>query len=217
MLCGWHARKANSEAATQPRGSSLRDPGSARGPRGPRPKLRIVCHAGRGTRPAYSVRRPRQTFAMSTRRRKHAPAVHASPDRAPTSRAAWRARALWMAVTFVAAMATGWRLWEGRSGAPAIVRTADQNVLLITIDTLRADTLGCYGGPAATPALDRLAGVGTRYTFAHGHAPLTLVSHASILSGLYPFQHGIHDNSGFRFPASLPTLATMLKAQGVAT
>ncbi len=122
-----------------------------------------------------------------------------------------------MAVTFVAAMATGWRLWEGRSGAPAIVRTADQNVLLITIDTLRADTLGCYGGPAATPALDRLAGVGTRYTFAHGHAPLTLVSHASILSGLYPFQHGIHDNSGFRFPASLPTLATMLKAQGVAT
>src|SRR5258708_10393544 len=151
MLCGWHARKANSEAATQPRGSSLRDPRSPRGPRGPRPKLRIVCHAGRGTRPAYSVRRPRQTFAMSTRRRKHAPAVHASPDRAPTSRATWRARALWIAVTFVAALATAWRLWEGRSGAPAMVRPADQQGRLITCVTLGAVTIGCYGVRSSPP------------------------------------------------------------------
>jgi len=96
-------------------------------------------------------------------------------------------------------------------------RTADQNVLLITIDTLRADALGCYGGPATTPNLDRLAALGVRYDFAHAHAVITLPSHASILTGLYPYQHGIHDNAGFRLPASIPTLGTMLKARGMAT
>ena len=57
--------------------------------------------------------------------------------------------------------------------------TPGQNVLLITIDTLRADALGSYGGPAATPALDRLAREGVRFDFAHAHAVVTLSSHAS--------------------------------------
>src|SRR4051812_25314979 len=65
---------------------------------------------------------------------------------------------------------------------------AGQNVLLITIDTLRADALGSYGGQAATPALDRLAADGVRFDFAHAHAVTTLASHASILTGTYPFQ-----------------------------
>src|ERR671921_739119 len=77
---------------------------------------------------------------------------------------------------------------------------ARQNVLLATIDTLRADALGSYGGPAATPALDRLAAGGIRFEFAHAHAVTTLPSHASILTGTYPFQHGIRDNSGYRLP-----------------
>ena len=81
---------------------------------------------------------------------------------------------------------------------------ARQNVLLITIDTLRADALGCYGGPAATPALDRLAAEGVRFDFAHAHAVVTLTSHASILTGTYPFQHGIRDNSGYRLTAGRP-------------
>src|SRR5216110_477612 len=58
-----------------------------------------------------------------------------------------------------------------------------QNVLLITIDTLRADALGAYGGHAKTPALDSLAASGVRFDFAHAHAVLTLPSHASILTG----------------------------------
>jgi len=123
----------------------------------------------------------------------------------------------WVASALVLVVAASWLAWNRRSARQAIVRTADQNVLLITIDTLRADALGCYGGRAATPAFDRLAEEGTRYTFAHAHAPLTLVSHASILSGLYPFQHGVHDNSGFRFPPSRQTLATRLKALGFST
>src|SRR5947207_6845800 len=86
-----------------------------------------------------------------------------------------------------------------------------QNVLLVTIDTLRADALGSYGGPAATPALDRLARDGVRFDFAHAHAVLTLPSHASILTGQYPFRHGIRDNSGYRLAADMPTIATRLQ------
>jgi arylsulfatase A-like enzyme/Tfp pilus assembly protein PilF len=92
-----------------------------------------------------------------------------------------------------------------------------QNVLLVTIDTLRADALGCYGGPAATPALDRLAREGVRFDFAHAHAVVTLPSHASILTGRYPFEHGLRDNSGYRLPAGSHTAATVLKQGGYAT
>ena len=93
----------------------------------------------------------------------------------------------------------------------------NQNVLLITIDTLRADALGCYGGPAATPALDRLAAEGIRFDFAHAHAVTTLTSHASILTGAYPFQHGIRDNSGYRLTSGARTAATLLQHAGYAT
>ena len=107
-------------------------------------------------------------------------------------------------------------LWFG--GAPPLVeRTADQNVLLVTIDTLRADALGSYGGPAATPNLDRLAAAGVRFEFAHAHAVVTLPSHASILTGVYPFEHGIRDNAGYRLPEDRLTLAAMLRAEGFAT
>ncbi|HVJ27637.1 MAG TPA: alkaline phosphatase family protein, partial [Vicinamibacterales bacterium] len=74
-----------------------------------------------------------------------------------------------------------------------MVRSADQNVLLITIDTLRGDALGSYGGRAATPNLDRLASEGVRFTFAHSHAVMTLPSHSSIMTGRYPFEHGVRD------------------------
>jgi arylsulfatase A-like enzyme/Flp pilus assembly protein TadD len=107
----------------------------------------------------------------------------------------------------------------GCTGSSAVVfeRRADQNVLLITIDTLRADALGSYGGAAATPALDALAARGVRYSFAHAHALVTLPSHASILTGLYPPQHGIRDNSGYRLKTGTPTLAAALKQAGFAT
>jgi len=91
-------------------------------------------------------------------------------------------------------------------------------VLLITVDTLRADALGAYGRrQALTPTLDRLAAGGVRFDKARAHNVVTLPSHANILAGRYPFEHGIRDNGGFRFPASLPTLATLLKARGFRT
>ena len=86
------------------------------------------------------------------------------------------------------------------------------NVLLITIDTLRADRLG----RGFTPALDRLAGGGLAFTQARTPVPLTLPSHATILSGLLPGSHGVRENGTYRF-SSHPTLATILKGQGYTT
>jgi arylsulfatase A-like enzyme/Tfp pilus assembly protein PilF len=104
------------------------------------------------------------------------------------------------------------------SRTPAIRRDATQNVLLITIDTLRADALGSYGNrQVATPWLDRLAAAGARFTEAHASTVVTLPSHANILSGLYPFRHGVRENAGFRFPQQTDTLATLLKARGYRT
>ena len=92
------------------------------------------------------------------------------------------------------------------------------DVLLITIDTLRADALGSYGNAsAATPWMDRLAEAGIRFDDAYTHNVNTLPSHATLLSGLYPHEHGVRDNSGFRFPGDVETLATLLKAQGYRT
>jgi arylsulfatase A-like enzyme/Flp pilus assembly protein TadD len=107
--------------------------------------------------------------------------------------------------------------WGLRSPAFALTVNPDRNILMITIDTLRADALGSYGGRAITPALDRLAARGARFDFAHAHAVVTLPSHASILSGRYPYEHGIRDNTGYRFSADQPTAATRLKALGFAT
>jgi Flp pilus assembly protein TadD len=91
-------------------------------------------------------------------------------------------------------------------------------VLLITVDTLRADAIGAYGNArATTPWIDRLAAAGVRFDSAHAHNVVTLPSHANILSGLYPTDHGVRDNAGFRFPDNVPTLATLLKDRGYAT
>jgi len=107
--------------------------------------------------------------------------------------------------------------WRSRPSRFAFDVSADQNVLLVTIDTLRADALSAYGGSARTPNLDRLASHGVRFTFAHSHTVVTLPSHTSILSGLLPYEHGMRDNSGFRVRPGTPTLATRLKALGFAT
>src|SRR5712691_8485657 len=94
---------------------------------------------------------------------------------------------------------------------------AGSNVLLITIDTLRADRVGAYGNPSGlTPTLDRLAEGGLRFEAAFTPVPMTLPAHASILTGLEPFAHGIRNNTAFRL-GQTPTLATMLKAAGYRT
>ena len=124
-----------------------------------------------------------------------------------------------MALAIVVAIGvalTAW--WRQRSDtAPVFVYSTEQNVLLVTIDTLRGDALGSYGGRAATPNLDRLAHDGLQFTFAHAHAVMTLPSHTSILTGRYPFEHRVRDNAGFRLPDSARTLAEAARERGMAT
>ena len=96
-------------------------------------------------------------------------------------------------------------------------KPAPPNLILITIDTTRPDHLGCYGDRRAeTPHLDALAKEGAIFTQAIAVAPLTLPSHVSILTGLYPPRHGVRDNADFRLPESETTLAEHLKSRGYA-
>ena len=124
----------------------------------------------------------------------------------------------WVATAVLAVLAIIAVVYFRLGGPQADLRRIErQNVLLVTIDTLRADALGAYGGPASTPALDRLAADGVRFEFAHAHAVLTLPSHASILTGEYPHRHGVRENSGYRLPGGARTIATLLKQAGYAT
>jgi arylsulfatase A-like enzyme/tetratricopeptide (TPR) repeat protein len=92
------------------------------------------------------------------------------------------------------------------------------NLVLVTMDTTRADHLGCYGDArASTPTLDGLAREGVIFGQVIAVAPLTLPSHASLLTGLYPPRHGVRDNADFRLPETETTLAEHLKGQGYAT
>jgi tetratricopeptide (TPR) repeat protein len=101
--------------------------------------------------------------------------------------------------------------------APASGRAASPppDVVLLTIDTLRADRLGCYGDPAArTPALDRLARRGQQYRNCVSHCPLTLPSHTSIFSGLVPSESGVRNNGTYHVDDEVPLLAEVLASRG---
>src|SRR5258707_2435857 len=119
----------------------------------------------------------------------------------------------------IVAVAAGAWLFLARRTAPLESGSCRGcNVLLITIDTLRVDRVGAFGGPPGlTPNLDRLAAEGLRLTRAYSAAPLTLPSHASILTGMSPPAHGVRTNGLFRLGADVPTIATLLKSAGYRT
>jgi arylsulfatase A-like enzyme/Tfp pilus assembly protein PilF len=94
----------------------------------------------------------------------------------------------------------------------------DVSLVVLTLDTLRADHLGCYGaGNVATPSLDALAASGIVFENASATVPLTLPSHATIFTGLNPPRHGVRDNGGFFLGDEATTLAERLKAGGWTT
>ena len=120
----------------------------------------------------------------------------------------------------IVAVVSKWGGERGTSGplgvAPGVL--AGWNVLLVSIDTLRADRVGCYGhAEAATPTLDALAAGGVRCNYAIAPVPVTLPSHASLLTGLNPHRHGARSNGVFRVEAEQVTLAELLKARGYRT
>ncbi|MBI2838629.1 MAG: sulfatase-like hydrolase/transferase [Acidobacteria bacterium] len=110
--------------------------------------------------------------------------------------------------------AVGWVALRHVPGKPC----QRPNIVLITIDTLRADHLGCYGRVGAiTPTIDEAATQGMRFQHAFAHVPLTLPSHASILTGQLPSQHGVRDNGAFRLSADSPVVSAILAGAGYRT
>jgi arylsulfatase A-like enzyme/tetratricopeptide (TPR) repeat protein len=104
-----------------------------------------------------------------------------------------------------------------QSGERAIGRKG-QNVLLVTIDTLRPDHLGAYGyREGRTPRLDALAREGVVFDDVTSQVPVTLPSHASLLTGMVPPTHGVRDNTYFRLDDSATTLAEVMRAHGYET
>jgi len=101
---------------------------------------------------------------------------------------------------------------------PAGVRPGDLNLLLVTLDTTRADRIHAYGfDEVETPNLDRLAREGVLFEQAVSPAPLTLPAHSSIFTGKYPPAHGVRDNGGFFLDERETTLAERLQSGGFTT
>lgn len=123
-----------------------------------------------------------------------------------------RRRGLWLGIVLVPLIAGGLWAWREHS------LSRRPNVLLITLDTTRSDRLGCYGYQlASTPTLDALAAEGVLFERAYTPAPLTLPSHTSMFTGLYPPEHGLITNGRGRLDASVPTLAESLQRAGYDT
>jgi arylsulfatase A-like enzyme/Tfp pilus assembly protein PilF len=98
-----------------------------------------------------------------------------------------------------------------------VPQPAARNLVVVTVDTLRADRVGAYGyARAKTPAMDALAARGVRFEQAYADAPITLTSHASLMTGRYPPGHGARHN-GMRLDLATPTLAETLGGAGFVT
>src|SRR5690348_10954710 len=104
------------------------------------------------------------------------------------------------------------------AASPSTQHRARPNVLLITVDTVRADHVGCYGDKNIhTPTIDALAADGILYEHAIAQVPLTWPSHTAIMTGTYPFQNGVQDFTGQPLDPKFQTLAQALKRNGYAT
>jgi arylsulfatase A-like enzyme/Tfp pilus assembly protein PilF len=123
-------------------------------------------------------------------------------------------------------LAAVYRIWPHRvvtagtdfGTLPRGVDPGALNLVVITLDTTRADRLGAYGYPnAGTPNLDALAADGVLFDHASTAAPITLPAHSSLFTGRFPPQHGVRDNGGYFLSDKEQTLAATLKARGYAT
>jgi arylsulfatase A-like enzyme/Flp pilus assembly protein TadD len=139
----------------------------------------------------------------------------AAPAAASRRRRAW-AVALAVLVALLAAAVL--QLARGRT-PPGATRPRERlNLLLVTLDTARADHLGSYGyARARTPHLDRLAAEGVRFETVSTTAPITLPAHASLFTGLNPTRHGVRNNGNFYLPEHVPSLTPVLQQQGYRT
>jgi tetratricopeptide (TPR) repeat protein len=120
----------------------------------------------------------------------------------------------------VAALACGLGCAPESAGPPSVTAGAARgyDVILVTLDTVRQDRLGCYGYEyGSTPTFDALAERGVRFEQAVTAAPLTLPSHATMMTGVTPPRHGVHDNGIYRLDEDNETFAEVARAAGYQT
>jgi choline-sulfatase len=120
----------------------------------------------------------------------------------------------------VVVLAAGAYFFIGRRPASfsRLAKDKAYNVVLITVDTLRADRIGCYGfSQIETPIMDQFAAQGIRFENCTSQTPLTLPSHTTLLTGTLPLFHGVRDNGGFIVPPELTTMAELFKEKGFET
>ena len=133
----------------------------------------------------------------------------------PTPRKKLRLLAFAALFTVIAGLIVVFRILRPAAG---VKKDPGLNVLIITLDTTRADRLGCYGYPkAGTPNLDALAAGGVRFENATCQVPLTGPSHCSLFTGAYPFVHQVHNNGSYILPPEIQTLAEAMKSTGRTT
>ena len=109
-------------------------------------------------------------------------------------------------------------LFVRKDGISRLDQAENFNYILITVDTLRADRIGCYGfSGISTPTMDMFARRGVKFEKCIATAPLTLPSHTSLMTGTYPTFHGVRDNGGFLVPQEMTTLAELMKQNGYKT
>lgn len=107
---------------------------------------------------------------------------------------------------------------DTRASVKTVNSKARMNLLLISLDTVRPDALGCYGSDRAhTPVLDRVANEGVRFENAFTPMPITRPAHVSMFTGMEPEHHGVLDNSSTGLDGSVPTLAEVLSSSGYRT
>ncbi len=151
------------------------------------------------------------TMAAPDRKRRDLRKTPPAPD--PRRR---RRALLIVAILCAAGIPLGWSAFRPGGWFRATARP--RSVLLITLDTTRADYLGCYGRrPSRTPNLDRLAAEGAVFDRCTSASPLTLPSHSSMMTGLYPYAHGARRNGAGRLAETNTTLAEVLRGAGYRT
>ena len=140
-----------------------------------------------------------------------------------------RATLIWGGLGVVVIVLAAWtasRLWNPRDPTRPIAlcdllqpaAATGYHVLLVTLDTTRADHLSAYGSRTVrTPSIDSLLDRGVRFDQAVTSVPVTLPSHATILTGLYPYRHGVRNNGTYRLPAEQTTLAEIVREHGYRT
>lgn len=163
---------------------------------------------------------------MSNHKKKQAektkPSAQAATRRSDSTQFKGGAFPIWIGIlagVLLVALVGGF-FWLKARGANSISSGAyqDYNVLLITLDTTRADHLPAYGYTSVkTPNLDRLAEESTVFEDAIAHVPLTLPSHTTMMTGLLPIANGVRDNAGFFVDQKITTLAELLKQKGYST